>query len=1320
MLFLRSWLLSFLLLLGVLGVVRGQRSPISVRVLSSSSSGIRLALERTYAASDTLSADLLSLVGGRPFTFYPLDLPSLAIPVWTVEEADAEVFLLPDSLKNREAWLSVIPIDTVVQVTQVGMERKRPRGTLEVAWLTRTSDGRHLRRYRRLVVQVRYGQGGTLPRAKRSDNPHLQVTRSVLAEGTWFKLSVRKAGLYVIDRALIAGLGLNPDAIDPDHIRIYGNGGKPLPALNAAPRPADLVENAVKVVGGGDGRFDEGDYVLFWAEGTYGWERDDRGQWRHYLNPFSFVNTYFMRVDAPGGKRVHTLPFPTGVETQVLQTVEARYFLERELENIGQDGAGSGLDWLGPRMDVTIPQIVAIDTLFPGFAGGEVHIRSRIAVRANPAATVQFQVQGENVHAVTPPPVSLTGTGAQLGYSAYPVETEFTVQLPTGSPFRLSLQLQGRINDPQAWLDWVEVSYPRKLQAVSDFLAWETPLDQTGWFESVLTGFSRPPEVWDITDPANVRALSVVADGATYRVRVEVTDERIPRRLVAFAPGTWKALEEGSPVANQNLHGERVFPELVIVTPGAFRAEAERLAAYRRDQGLRVQVVEVEKIYNEFSGGVPDMRAVRDYFKFLYDLAENDEQMLRYALLFGDGHYDYRNITGTTTPNWIFPYETEETLYRIRSYTSDDYFGLLDDNEGLWPFPGDAAVSAERVDIGIGRLTVLTQEEARTVVDKIMHYESPATQGDWRTRYTFVADDGPAGSRDDDDLHTQNADVVAELVGRRYPELVIQKVYGVAYPAVTTATGRRIPGAHDDLIRAIREGTLIWNYSGHGNAEALADERIFTIEDIAELDNYDRLSVFITATCSFGRWDMAERQSGAEELLVYDRGGAVALLTTVRLVFTSASTTAYNVGLNLALNEFLLEREPSGLPLRLGDVFRLTKNTSRGAQGNSRKFNLLGDPTMRLGLPVRSVSVDSLNGIPLKEVAAPLRALEQVELTGHIRDARGMLDPTFSGEAYVSIFDAPRQIAIPQEDVRYTSGYFKVQNELIWKGRVRVQQGRFRARFIVPRDISYSNRAGKILAYVRSANEDGVGATRSVVIGGTASAPIVDTEGPRIRLYLNDTTFVSGGPAPEEPLLLVKLYDETGINTVGTGVGHELLLVIDDREEEAINLSTYFQGALDSYQQGEVRYQLPRLEEGFHRLKVKAWDVMNNSGTAELEFYVVPEEELRVEQVMNYPNPTPGSTWFVFQHNQPPGTPARVRVRIYTLQGWPVRTLREEETLPEGVLNHSTVRIFWDGRDEDGEPLATGVYLYKVFVQVESLSGERKTAEKIEKLVIIR
>jgi hypothetical protein len=1240
------------------------------------------------------------------------------------------------------------------EVVAVGEERRRPTGTLAVRLLQVDPERGVVRRYRRLLVAVRTSappEEGAFFRGGVS--PHVAVERSALAEGTWFKIPITREGVYRIDRAYLQALGVS-GGLDPARLQVYHNGGGMLPEVNSAPRPADLLENPAWITGGEDGSFDDGDALYFYAEGPNGWRwRNDtliaaNSRWEHAINYFSTTSYAFLRVDGAGGARIEGGAFPGWADAERQDRFDGRLFVEEDRVNLERDGGGSGLEWLGTELSVTNPSAVVLDTVPPGLAAGTVRYQARIATRARPAVTLCFHGGGASLACATPPGI----IGGQVTPLGYPRELAFEQGVAAGAPLSLELRMENASGTPLGWLDWLEAVYPQALDAHQGLLRFHTPGGRAGRFEFALGGFAAEPQVWDVTDLGAVRRLGVRAEGGRWLVQVEAADPAEPRELVAFEPSSARVVAPapGGAVPNQNLHAVAGYPDYVVVTHATFRESAERLAEHRRaHDGLATVVVDVEQLYNEFSGGKVDMRAVRDYMKFLYDRATTDDELPRYLLLFGDGHYDYRGITaGGDQNNFVPVFQTFASLDHMVSYTTDDYFAVLGDDEGAWAFPGHNRASEERMDLGVGRLTVRTAAEATAAVAKILHYEDPSTLGAWRTRYTFVADDHLPGG--DSDLHIQNADVVAEIVRDRFEDVNVEKVYSAAYPDVVTAVGRRIPEATADILRLLEEGTLVWNYSGHGGPFALADERLFEADDIPTLDNFDRLSVFVTATCSFGHFDFVDRQSAAELLLSEPDGGAVALFTTVRIVFASTDTTEYNLGLNLRLTDELLRRDGEGRPRRLGDAFFLAKNSDVGAHGNNRKFSLLGDPAMRIGLPNRPVAITEVNGIPLEGGAlaagedglaadlggggprAParraeaggarrgepeLRANELTEIRGQVLGYDGQPDLAFDGEVELEVFDATREVELdPAIYGRYTDGDFTVRTDRIYRGRASVRGGAFTARFIVPRDVSYSGLPGRISAYVRSNGAlDGVGSTEAVRISATAGPPLDDRTGPQIRLFLNDSTFVDGGLVDAEPTLVVRLFDEHGINTVGTGVGHELLVTFDDDPASAVEVGRFYEGDLDAYQSGTVRFQLPPQAPGAHVLRVTAWDVANNASSAELRYAVAGSAALALRNVYNYPNPTPGPTRFIFEHNQPPGTMARVQLRIYTLAGRPVRTLELEEPLAGNL-----VQIPFDGLDEDLDPLASGVYLYRLRVAVDLPDGTTEVTEHVERLAVIR
>ncbi len=1254
---------------------------------------------------------LAAAAPGFPETDALLTLPALAMPRVQVLAADYESAALASG--GAADSLGAGP---VAEAVDLGWFRKKAVASLRVR-LVRYEAGQVLR-YRRVLVRVEYGAApaATGPRLRAASNPHLAVARSVLADGTVFRVPIPAEGVYRIDRDFISRLGLDPAQTDPARVHVYGNGGAPLPALNSDPRIADLAPNPVAVQGGGDGSFDAGDAVLFYAQGVQGWTYRG-GAWTHFTNPSAREGAVFVKVTAEAAPAVPVQAYPGLNGAEIAQTL-GRYVAEFDDYMWSKEG-GSGLTWFTvPFGPGGVRELVRSADL-PGLAPGPISYVSNAAIRSvgvTPAAAIRFEAGGTTLVERS---FGAVGTDQESAV-AYSREVSFS-QAFAGGAFTLGARVvpgAATPDTPTAAVDWVRAFYPQNLVAAGGLLRFATPPGQSGAMTLVLGGFAATPRVWDVTDPVAPVQLGVEAAGGSYRVQL-VAQPEAPREIVAFVDAGARRLD-GVPrrVAPQNLHAPDLYPDLVIVAPDTFRVQAETLAGRRRQQGLRVLVTGVQAIYNEFSGGIPDMRAVRDYFKFLYDRAPDDASRLRYALLFGDGHYDLRGLETADAGfhNWILPYETDESLATIYTYTSDDYFALLDDGEGRW-----ALSVAERPDIGVGRFPVQTPADAQTVLDKLARYESPETFGEWRTRYLFVADDGPTPSKDNADLHVQNADFVAELVKRTSSQVQIEKVYGPSYERVFQ-TKYRLPGARRDLIRAIEDGVLAVNYSGHGSPEVLADEEIFNHQDAEALTNFDKLPIFITATCSFGRWDLGDRQSAAEALVLNPKGGAIAIFTTVRIVYTTASETTLNVGVNRYLNVGLFTPDSTtGLPPRLGDALLRMKQSpvALNSIDNTRKFNLLGDPTLRFGIAPLHVAIDEVAGAGLDTAAARLRALDRVVVKGRVVNADSTTATGYDGRVSLTVFDSARRVPLPYVQHMPTP-YYLQQNDLIWRGSVDVAAGRFQATFVVPKDISYSNEAGRIIGYALSeAGQQAAGSTEKLVVGGSVPAPTDDTRGPRVRLFLNDTTFVGGGLVPPSADLIVRLADETGLNTAGTGVGHELLLVVNGDERNAVDIGALFEADPGAYASGQVRYALRDLPAGPGSVRVRAWDVLNNSGEAALDFVVSASEKLDVSGVLNFPNPMVGGTRFVFGHNRP-GRAARVQIRIYTLNGVPVRTLENFETLPAGVLPGGPVQVPWDGRDADGDRLAAGIYLYKVRVEVDRDDGGRDVAERIERLAVVR
>lgn len=1261
-------------------------------------------------------AALAALSGGLLTSSHALELPTKSFPDVQLVSREYDEHTVPMTRVEDDPWVD----RPAVWAAGLGTSRKQHLVNIVTMPYRLDYAAGRLERLRRLVVLVSFtGNAESLPSAG-AFSAGKRITQSVLADGALFRISIAEDGVYRVSRSLLSSLGVNPDAVDPDAVQLYSNGGRPLPALVGADRIDDYREVPAVRTGGGDGRFDAGDEILFHASGPAGWNRTEDG-FEHFIHPFSNDNAVILKIGSSTGASLSTLTDGSTASAPLLTSTQGRHVVDLE-EVVWSREHGSGHDWVSNRIRPGSDRTVFSGLQLPGLLAGTVEFEARVAIASNPRATVAMLSDGVVLGQRTAPTIISNDAEAP---AASPTTFTFVQQVVAGQPLNLSMRLLNQSNDPQAALDWVRLVYEQELAAVDGSLHFTTRPDQGSAQRFQLQGFTSTPRVWDVTGGLMRHAYFVEAGGGGHVVHVLLQDSGASRDIVAFtAAGVQDVTSESvRSLPNQNLHGITSWPDMVIVTAEPFLAASERLADHRRSQGLEVIVVTQDQVFNEFSGSVPDMRAVRDYMAFLYGRTNNPDLIPEYLLLFGDGHYDYRGLSGLQNAqiNHIFPFETEESLRTVASYTSDDYFGLLDPDEGLWEFRQIWTISEERLDVGIGRLPAQTASEAGMLVDKLIRYDDPATFGTWRSSYTAIADDGPTGlsaQQNDADLHLTNIDQVVQYISDDvFPAINIKKIYGETYDRVFL-NGFRIPEARKDILEAIERGTLVLNYSGHGGPDGLAQEAIFTREDAASLTNGDLLPVMITATCSFGWWDLEEEQSGAEEMLLNPSGGAIALLTAVRLAYTNPGQTSLNAGLNRALNREMFLRD-NGQPRRLGDILRVTKNTDVGLEGNSRKFNLLGDPSMRLGLPAGEAVVESLSGIDLAASTGQLKALDKVTVSGTIRSANGHVDAGFDGIVNVSVFDAERRISIKERRF-HIADHFRQREDLLWRGDVRAQAGRFEAEFVVPKDISYTDLPGRIAVYARNGSEQALGYSENFLVGGTSDSPPDDEVGPDIDLYIGDSTFVSGSAVEADPELIVSLFDDSGINTVGTGVGHEILLALDGNEEEAVDIGSAFVARPDSYQEGEIRWQLDGLEPGPHTVSVRAWDVLNNSNTAQISFSVANNEVLDVFNVYNYPNPMNRETRFIFEHNQPSGTPADVQIRIFTLSGRPIRTIHSDEALPEGVLGNGPLVVHWDGKDDDLDRPATGVYLYRVRVAVDRADGERQVSEHVEKLAIIR
>ena len=730
----------------------------------------------------------------------------------------------------------------------------------------------------------------------------------------------------------------------------------------------------------------------------------------------------------------------------------------------------------------------------------------------------------------------------------------------------------------------------------------------------------------------------------------------------------------------------------MIITHPYFVSSANKLAAHRRsNDGLSVQIISVTDIYNEFSSGNQDITAIRDFIKMIYDKNAGGADSLEYVLLFGDCSYDYKNKIAPNT-NFVPIYESINSLHPVNSFSSDDYFGFMDESEGLW---GESPSENYYIDLGIGRIPCNTLEQAEAVVKKIISYSNKSvTYNPWKNNIAFIADAG------DSNLHLSQADQLANNLEAINPSINISKIYLDAFPFKTAPDGVSAPDCNKAINEAVEGGSLLINYTGHGGVAQLSVKRVITIPQITSWKNPDKLPLFVTATCEFGTYDDPQFESAGEQILLTPYGGGVGIVTTTRPVYSNS-----NFALNSAFYSVIFTKKNGKYP-RLGNAIIHTKNNALYDVVN-RNYALLGDPSMRLDYPENNIVLTSINNANI--ASDTLNALEKVTFKGQVNDNNNAKISTFNGTIYVTVYDKKSNIKTLGQDGSIATSV-KALNSIIYTGQATVTNGDFSFSFVVPKDISYQIDYGKISLYAKETNlnSDAAGYNKQILIGGSSKNAKADNTPPLIKLFMNDESFVNGGTTNYTPKLIALISDSNGINITGSGIGHELSGVLNNNDKDVIVLNKYYSSKKDDYTAGRVDYQLNLAKPGQQTIRVKAWDTYNNSSEATLDFVVASDEKLALSHVLNYPNPFSSNTNFHFDHNRA-GEDLSVQVQVFTTSGKLVKTLQTEAVISKSHFSE----LNWDGKDDYGDNIGKGVYVYKVSVRSKRDNSQFHTYEKL-------
>ena len=1145
----------------------------------------------------------------------------------------------------------------------------------------------------------------SISNSNKANNAINSIQNSVLANGNWNRFYVEKSGVYKLSKSFLQSIGVNV-AVDPRNIKLYGNGGRMLPLLNNTPYPTDLEENAIQFFGEEDGVFNDNDYILFYAEGMDTWNTESLT----HVNQFADRSYYYVTTGS-AGKRIQSYSEPTTAPTLLLSNYDGYQYHEVDLVNAGKIGRR----WFGENFNVEESQ--NFNFTLPNYVtGSSVNFSADFA--AVSFVTTSFKVKANNVD-IGNVPIN-AASGSALGFENI-LNTTF---IPTSNTVSINLEYNNNgVPSSKGYLDYIILKYNAELKGYGKQFLFSNNLVKTniGVGQFSISNASNIKSVWEVTDIYNVTKIDNTQNSILFKLPLGQDRKFV---VVDYSDLYAPSSENDTNVANQNVKGTIFNDNLgvpkdvdyLIVTPSYLVAQAESLANFHRNNsGMNVKVVSLPLIYNEFGGGKQDVAAIRNFVKYVYDNNPSGSlNKVKYLNLFGDTSYDFKDrIRNNTNIVPIFHgFDVSQSLNPnnstnfslFSSFMSDDFFTLMDNNEG------DMQGSADLMDLAVGRMLVSNNVQAAEMVNKVYEYHDEKSYKRWRNNLVYYADD-PNPFLPGDWFLQKDLNELADQVTVANPFFNTNKIFTDAYMQEVSAGGPRYPLAKKAFIDAIELGALVLNYYGHGNEESFAVERIFEKADAQALNNRYKYPLFITITCEFTRFDDPNRPTGGEYMYWNKAGGAISLLATTRQIGQSLG-----IQLNEEIYDNLFTMENNSY-LSIAESLRRSK-ISIGSS-NKRVVFYIGDPALKLAIPKPKVVLTKINGQDINTTTLSLQALSLATLTGEVLDENNALISNYNGDLAVQVYDKNLNRQTLDNDNVSLPPYnqpklnFVSLGEVIYRGNASVVNGKFEFSFIVPQDIQIPVGNARVSFYAKSNNpvlQNQTGYNSQIKVGGVNFAAPTDTTPPKLKLYMNDTNFVSGGITNNSPIFLAFLEDENGINTA-SGIGHDIVAILDGDENNPYILNDYYDTETDNYKKGKVTYPFRDLTPGLHTILFKAWDVYNNLISAEIQFVVIGEGDLELEHVLNYPNPFVSYTEFWFNHNRP-FEPLDVQVQILTITGKLVKTINQ--TIVNEGFNSRDVK--WDGKDDFGDKIGKGVYVYKLTVK-SSVTG--KKTEKIEKLVIL-
>ena len=1084
---------------------------------------------------------------------------------------------------------------------------------------------------------------------------HSYAERSVLADGHWVKIRVSESGVCRMSFSELRSAGL-----DPSQVRVFGYGGAQKEQDFSKPNIDDLPQVPVYV---GE------DYILFYVQGPISWTYNG-SRFAHTRNTYSDFGYYLLSDDAGDMLLFPEAEAVSGSPTDVTYYSYYQVHDEDSVNLIDRTGvSGGGRTFYGEQFAAGQTRTFTFSTPYANGDNSSVYID--MAANAATTSTVKAKLNNTSSKSIYISSIPDHYTFGVAGTISMNGASEEQNQ-------RVTMQFVNSNASALAWLNYIEITTPSELVMTGSYMGIRSLVNRntTNPVRFLLRNTTASTQIWDVTDLAAIQRMptTMVDDQLAW---VGTQADGVHEYIAVNTDGTkFVQAEVVGEVKNQNLHALSNI-DYIIICPEGYEDVSEDLAkAHEAKQAITYAIVTDQQVYNEFSSGTPDATAYRWLMKMLYDRAKNGiGQQPRWLLLMGHGTFDNRKLLRNSGTSLLLTYQSKNSVNEIKAYATDDYFAYLDDNEGAIDTQG-------RMDIGVGRLPVESLDEARTTVDKLIQYIRNEQTGKWKNQLVYLADDGENGT------HTETAEKSAELVRIKNPDFIVHKIFLDAYPQEVNASGESYPLAKNRVLNLLKNGVLFFNYSGHGGYNAITNESILNLKDIAGMTNKNQ-AFWLFATCNFAQCDAGKR-SAAETAVLNPKGGAIGILAATRTVYASQNTN-----LNRSVCDTLFgHSDVFHYDMTLGEAISIGKNLL-GSDENKLAYVLLGDPCMRLNYPT-DYHVETLTEMDT------LNALSVQHVEGRIIDEDLNIVSDFNGKVDITIYD--KMQSIPTRDNDNAGGDPRViayndYPNTIFSGATDVKDGLFNYTFMVPKDIRYNFDNGRIVYYAVTADSletaEAVGHFEQFIIGGTGSTVAIDTIGPEMEIYLNSPAFRNGDKTYATPRFFANLYDKNGINTAGAGIGHDLMLIIDDDPKMIYSLNEYFTAANNSYQAGQVSYLMEELANGPHSLTFRAWDLLNNSTTKSLNFIVEAGLDPSIYNVTTYPNPVQqsGVVHLIVNYDQPDEL-IETEIYLYNTAGQMVYSHKQDN--PDAVsINLPSLG------------LNTGVYIYSV--KIKSASSKYST-----------